>query len=51
MLCLASDYEFKIRVCSLLARPPGQACAGLVLKKKFMSIRMLCHASDCELES
>jgi hypothetical protein len=51
MLCLVSDCKFKIRVCSLLATPHGQAYAGLVLKFFFMSIRMLCHASDCELES
>jgi hypothetical protein len=32
MLYLASEYELKFRVCRLLARPHGQAWAGLVLR-------------------
>jgi hypothetical protein len=49
MMCLASHYELKFRVWSLLARPHGQACAGPVLNVFFLSKRMLYLASDCEL--
>jgi hypothetical protein len=50
MLCLASEYELNIRVCSLLVRPHGQAWAELELRFWFVSMRMQCLASECELK-
>jgi hypothetical protein len=44
------SFMLELWVWSLLARPHGQAWAELELKFWFVSMRMLCLASDCEFK-